>query len=82
MSRLRLRAAPRLRMYLRGLQAQRRAQAERAAARARLPENPYRRCFTRDRSFEELAAARRQQSLCGQPVPENGAEDAEAPARG
>lgn len=47
---MKMRATPRLRAYLRRL---RRPPAP-PAPRQPLPDNPYHRCFTRNRSFEEL----------------------------
>ena len=50
-----MRAGPRLKAWLRS----RRQPSQAPAPRTPLPDNPYHRCFTRNRSFEELAAARR-----------------------
>ena len=46
-----MRTTPRLRAYLRRF----RPKAAPAAPQMPLPDNPYHRCFTANRSFEELA---------------------------
>ena len=50
-----MRAGPRLKTWLRS----RRKPPQAPAPKTPLPDNPYHRCFTQNRSFEELAAARR-----------------------
>lgn len=50
-----MRAAPRLLAYLRS----RRPAPPAPAPKTPLPDNPYHRCFTADRSFEELVRAAR-----------------------
>lgn len=49
-----MRTTPRLRAYLRRL----RKPAPPAPLKTPLPDNPYHRCFTANRSFEELARRR------------------------
>lgn len=50
-----MRAGPRLKAWLRS----RRQPPKSPTPKTPLPDNPYHRCFTQNRSFEELAAARR-----------------------
>ncbi|EFB74729.1 hypothetical protein [Subdoligranulum variabile] len=50
-----MRAGPKLRAYLRRL----RKKPVPPPSRTPLPDNPYHRCFTANRSFEELARGRK-----------------------
>ena len=50
-----MRTTPKLRAYLRRM----RREAPPPPPKTPLPDNPYHRCFTANRSFEELARARK-----------------------